>query len=298
MTAIGSLEYAHARLWARYGARPDDAAWRRVEHARELAGLVDVARASAFRHWITGIDATATPHRIEAALRDRWRDLVFEVASWMPDEWQAAVRWCAVVVDLPAIQHLARAGTALPWMRDEPIYRNLIGPKTGYSGAAPVAGPLAPLAAAWADPDRTARAWRDEWQRRLPRRADDEDSLAELPSRSALRHSPVGRPGGVIESPSRSALRHSPLGRPGGLMHALERELASHWRALHDPSLGDGVALRRALQARLALLFRRAMHDPAAAFIFLTQIALDLERLRGELVRRAAFPGLPLAGAA
>ena len=278
MTAIGSLEYAHARLWARYGARPDDAAWRRVEHARELAGLVDVARASAFRHWITGIDATATPHRIEAALRDRWRDLVFEVASWMPDEWQAAVRWCAVVVDLPAIQHLARGGTALPWMRDEPIYRDLIWPKTGYSGAAPVAGPLAPLAAAWADPDRTARAWRDEWQRRLPRRADDEDSLAELPSRSAL--------------------RHSPLGRPGGLMGALERELASHWRALHDPSLGDGVALRRALQARLAVLFRRAMHDPAATFIFLAQIALDLERLRGELVRRAAFPGLPLAGAA
>ncbi len=274
MTAIGSLEYAQARLWARYGARPDDAAWRRVEHARELPALIDAARASAFRHWITGIDATATPHRIEASLRDRFRDLVFEVASWMPDEWQAAVRWSAVAADLPALQHLARGGAFLPWMRDDPIYRDLSGPETGNAGAAPVGGPLAPLAAAWADPDRAARAWRDEWQRRLPRRADDEGSLGGVPSRSALRYSPLG------------------------LMRALERELASHWRALRDPSLGDGVALRRALQARLALLFRRAMHDPAAAFIFLAQIALDLERLRGELVRRAAFPGLPLAGAA
>jgi len=39
---------------------------------------------------------------------------------------------------------------------------------------------------------------------------------------------------------------------------------------------------------------RRAMLDPAAAFAYLALIALDLERLRGELLRRAAFPGLPL----
>jgi len=36
------------------------------------------------------------------------------------------------------------------------------------------------------------------------------------------------------------------------------------------------------------------MLDPAAAFIFLALAALDLERLRGELARRAAFPRLPL----
>ena len=59
----------------------------------------------------------------------------------------------------------------------------------------------------------------------------------------------------------------------------------------------DGWPLRRALQARLALLFRRAMLDPAAAFIFLALTALDLERLRGELLRRAAFPGVAMAGA-
>jgi hypothetical protein len=35
--------------------------------------------------------------------------------------------------------------------------------------------------------------------------------------------------------------------------------------------------------------------DPAAAFVFLALSALDVERLRGELVRRAAFPRAPLA---
>jgi hypothetical protein len=79
------------------------------------------------------------------------------------------------------------------------------------------------------------------------------------------------------------------------LTDALAATLAAHRAAMRDPALRDGTPLRRALQAKLTLLFRRAMLDPAAAFVFLAQIALDLERLRGELLRRAAFPALPLA---
>jgi hypothetical protein len=60
---------------------------------------------------------------------------------------------------------------------------------------------------------------------------------------------------------------------------------------MREPALVDGTPLVRALSARLTLLFRRAVLDPAAAFVFLAQIALDLQRLRGELLRRAAFPG-------
>jgi len=44
---VGSLEYAQARLSARYGQRPDEIAWRRIEHLRELPALLDVARISA-----------------------------------------------------------------------------------------------------------------------------------------------------------------------------------------------------------------------------------------------------------
>ena len=60
-------------------------------------------------------------------------------------------------------------------------------------------------------------------------------------------------------------------------------------------SIREGWALRRALQARLAAHFRRVMVHPAAPFVFLGLVALDFERLRGELLRRVAFPGLPLA---
>jgi hypothetical protein len=78
------------------------------------------------------------------------------------------------------------------------------------------------------------------------------------------------------------------------LLDELARVLRAHLAAFHDPAVRDGWPLRRALEARLTLLFRRAMLDPAAAFVFLALAALDLERLRGELVRRAAFPGLAL----
>ena len=53
--------------------------------------------------------------------------------------------------------------------------------------------------------------------------------------------------------------------------------------------------LDRTLQARLAPWLRRAAAEPAAAFVHLALCALDLERLRGELLRRALFPQISLA---
>jgi hypothetical protein len=47
--------------------------------------------------------------------------------------------------------------------------------------------------------------------------------------------------------------------------------------------------LRRELRARLGLLFHRRLREPASPFIFLILTALDLERLRAELVGRALF---------
>ena len=73
------------------------------------------------------------------------------------------------------------------------------------------------------------------------------------------------------------------------------RLLIAHRAALADPSGSDGAVLRRALVSRLSVLYRRATLEPAAAFIFLALSALDMERLRGELLRRAIFPRLGLA---
>ena len=251
---MGSLEYAHARMSARYGARPDDLAWRRIEPLRELGPMLDTARASALGPWMTGIGPTTPPHAIESLLRRRWREIVTEVASWMPEAWQPAIRWCAAVPDLPALAHLARGGRPLRWMRDDPVLRDLAG---GAEGTGIVAR-TRPLAALMTDPDRVARAWHAEWRRRFP-----------------------------------SGERGDP-----SLLDAIARAIAAHVAAMREPALVDATPLLRALEVRLALLFRRATLDPGAAFAFLGLVALDGERLRGELLRRASFQGVSFPGLA
>ena len=253
--AAGSLEYAHARLSARYGDRPDELAWRRIEHVRALPALLDAVRASALSLWMGGIGSHSTPHEIERVLRGHWRDLVAEVTAWMPEAWQPAVRWCAPLVDLPLLQHLARGGAVPPWMHDDAAYGDLADRDAAGFGAAPAVKALSPLAAAWTDPDRIGPLWLAEWRRRIPasQRADN-----------------------------------ATLDEAG-------RALSAHLAAFRDRTVRDGWPLRRALQARLSLLFRRAIVDPSAAFIFLALAALDLERLRGEILRRVIFPGVSLA---
>ena len=110
---MGSLEYAQARLSARFGNRPDEVAWRRLEHVREFQTLLDVARNSAFRIWISGISEVSTPNEIEAILRAQWRSHVDEVAGWVPDGWRKAVQWCATVPDLAVLAYLAQGRPAL-----------------------------------------------------------------------------------------------------------------------------------------------------------------------------------------
>jgi hypothetical protein len=250
---VGSLEFAQARLSARFGARPDELAWRRIEHLRELPALVDTARTSAFHVWMAGIGPMSLPHEIDRRMRSRWREQVAEVASWMPDDWQAAVSWCAVLADLAVCAHLARGGRRTAWMTDDDLYCDLCEREPAGSRPSPPSGTLAPLAPAWAESDRIGRIWLCEWQRRLPRGALDATLLREV-----------------------------------------VRTIAAHLADFRNPATRDGETLRRALAARLTLLFRRAMLDPAAAFIYLALVAQDGERLRGELVRRAALPGLPL----
>jgi hypothetical protein len=253
--AAGSLEYAHARLSARYGDRPVELAWRRIEHVRALPALLDAVRASTLSVWMGGIGSHSTPHEIERVLRGRWRDRVAEVTAWMPEEWQPAVRWCAPLVDLPLLQHLARGGAVPPWMHDDPACRDLAERASAGFGTAPADKALAPLAAAWTDPDRIGHLWLAEWRRRIPASQQADNAI----------------------------------------MDEAGRALGAHLAAFRDRTVRDGWPLRRALQARLSRLFRRAMVDPSAAFIFLALSLLDLERLRGEILRRAIFPGMQLA---
>lgn len=249
MIECGSLEFAQARLQSRHGQRAGEAAWQRLETAREFSALLDAARNSPLRPWLVGITAPGTSQQIEAVLRAHWRATVAEVARWMPKAWQAAVLWCAVWPDLPVLQHLARGGEPAAWMHDDPELRALCAATAAEQPAALAASAFAPLALAWQAPESMARAWRDEWQRRLPQ----------------------------------------PLGGVEDSLSQLTATVLKHGAAFAAAPPGPGWLLRRSLQARLSLLLRRVALEPAAAFIHVALCALDLERLRGELLGRALF---------
>ena len=249
MIECGSLEFADARVHARHGQRLDEPTWRRIETMREFAPMLELARRTALRPWLVGVTADSSVHQIEATLRGHWQALVDEAAAWTAAPWQPAVVWCAVLPDLGPLQHLARHGEPVAWMRREAAWRELCAAPAAARAALLGAGPLAPLARAWSEPASIGQAWLAEWTRRLP----------------------------------------LPIDRAGVALGQLVRVLLAHGRAFGDAAPGQGGLLRGALRARMAVLLRRAALEPAAVFVHIVLCALDLERLRGELLRRSAF---------
>lgn len=246
------FEYAQARMQARHGARPDEALWQRLGGQSGLAAYLAAARATSLAGWVSGIGERADSHEIELALRQRWREAVAELARWMPREWQAAVRWSAGLVDLPA-----RA-----WLSS---------PSPGFSGIDPAApdglsmaggepwrwmAKEAALAAAGAPPSgqrSSLDAWQQDWRRRWPDGAEERGD----------------------EAGGSEALRR------------LAAAVAAHLAAFPQLPPAGAWEARRALGHEAARCFRRHACAPAAAFAWLLLLALDLERLRAELVLRA-----------
>ncbi len=141
-------------------------------------------------------------------------------------------------------------------MRDDPVYGELAERESAGFGAAPADKALAPLAAAWTDPDRIGELWLAEWRRRIP------------------------------ESQRTRQRGHRRAGaRPRRAFRGVPRPDAARRLA----------AAARAAGAALAAVPAGGASIPSAAFIFLALAALDLERLRGEILRRVVFPGMPLA---
>jgi hypothetical protein len=252
----GSLEFAQARIQARHGSRPDEVAWRRLEVIREFAAMLETARSTALRPWLVGVTSESSLHAIDAALRAHWRALVTDVAAWMPMPWQDSLRWCATLADLPVVQHLMRGGERWPWMGADPVYREALDDLQEGARLRDGKSSLARLARDAGEPERILDAWRAHWLALTPRA--------------------IG-----VEA--------------GSALAVVEIAFLRHLEAFGAAQAGDGWPLRRALQSRLQLAFRRVVLEPAAAFVFLALESLDAERLRGELLRRAAFPRLMVA---
>lgn len=80
----------------------------------------------------------------------------------------------------------------------------------------------------------------------------------------------------------------SDSGHTTGPLDELARMFQAHvGEAAAAPSSWQG---RRALQGRLEAAFRRHVLHPVTVFVYFALLALDVERLRGELVTRVLFP--------
>jgi hypothetical protein len=256
MSADPSLEYGYARLSARLASRPDERLWRQLRSARSLQAAIDAVRGSAAAPYVAGIAMLGTIDGVELAFRQHLRARIREVVSWAPQAWRAALRWTEVLVDLPAIQHLLGDAPLPRWLRDDPHL-------APYAAGDRIAR-RAPLRATLSRHDGAARAgrrgrrgdplhpllhaWQVQWQQRWPSCSDEQGSALQL----------------------------------------LVRTARSHLAAFASLPTGDTAASRERLAERL----RRQLHDaaaqPAALFAYLLLVALDLERLRGEFVLRAA----------
>jgi len=243
------MDYAQARIQARFGERPDESTWHAVGSARGPGALLEVARSCGLRRWIAGLDASCGSHAIEISLRARWRECILELSSWMPPEWRPATLWLSGLADLPALCRLARGEPALAWMNQDPILRpyciadvserqtRLKRELLAFVESAPTAAG-APDAPAEDFESQVRRAWHAQWRRLWPTRRETV-SLDRLLA--------------VVEAGSRERM-----------------------------STGQ-----QALVRRLRALFRDLTLRPAAAFAFLALVAVDIARLRAELLKHA-----------
>jgi len=250
MTRYAQFSYTQARLQARHGARPGEAHWTQLRGTGDLGHFLQIARNTPLRPWVIHISPQSAIHDVEYSLRRQLRDYIREVAAWQPAPWRAATAWCAWLVDLPALQHLMREQPALGWMFDDPVLKGLASENMAMRQAALRESAIGPLYTAWRRGQALPDAWRERWQSLWP---------ADAPS-----------------------LYTAGLERVAGLI-ASHRERFIELR----PEFTDQA--RQQLAQRLQLAFRRLASQPAAAFLHLALVSLDIERLRGELARRVLF---------
>jgi hypothetical protein len=258
MTIGVTIEYAHARASARLSQRPDERMWQRLRASRSVAAQLEAVRASPAAAFVSGIAVAGTIDAMELAFRQQFRRLVAELANWAPDGWKPAIAFVSHLVDLPAL--LRVAGDIPPaWMTNDPelaafARRDSLERRTALSAqlpwlvAAMAETEKAPVGTLAARPHPALRAWERRWR-------------ALWPACNAEEHANLDQ-----------------------LVRIIERHLL-RFGSLAVEDAGDA---RLKLAAELTSLLRRTAAQPAALFAWLALLALDLERLRGEFVARAA----------
>ena len=252
MTGRAELAYIQARLQARHARRPTEAMWGLLEASKDLGHYLETARKTGLARWTEVLSGDMGSGGLERGLRNGWRAYADEVAALSPRAWRDAVRWTASLVDLPGLTHLLAGLPAPAWMRDDPIFAALALDDPSVRHQALLGSPLAPLVEGWEADQSLRAAWLAHWHRLWP----SESSRA--------------------------------IGALDTLIGLFERHVTAI--AAEASNRTDVCNLRAILDHALVAAFRRHGQQPAAIFCHLGLVALDLERLRDGLVRRAIFP--------
>jgi hypothetical protein len=247
-----------ARLQARHGDRLDEAAWRFLEAALSFDHFLERSRATSLRRFTDVIEAKMSSHAIERILRDAWRAYVAELAGWTMPSWQPPVLWAAYFPDLPVLDSLLK-GTAPDWTHEDPVFAAFARSGLPEHGQSFEASPFAPLSPAIERHGSLGKQWLSHWRSLWPQsKAGNYRAMNDLV--------------GIV---------------------------ASHFDALARAGLqGTSSTYRHDLARAATHMFRRCAGTPVALFSHLTLVALDLERLRGGLIRRRLFDTKNLGKAA
>lgn len=167
MTQRSRFAYVQARLQARYGQQPDRGAWRRLQGIASLSHFLQVARTTPLRPWLLNIPAHGDSHALEKSLRRQLFDQLDEVTRWLPPPWQPALRWCGVLPDLPALQHLLGGRPAPAWVLDDHRLKPYSHELPALRLQALRDSPYAPLLGQNGGRDLAA-AWRRHWRTLWP----------------------------------------------------------------------------------------------------------------------------------
>ncbi len=188
MSIDGNLDYALARVLARYGERLAEADWRRLEANRDLGLYLAAVRSTPMADWVAGFDTEHDCHTFEAALRARWRHYVEAVASWHPQEWQAWLAWLAWLPGLSLLARLARAESPPTWILADPIYGPIAPGTPAERSAALARTALAPLEAVLTGRASAGAAWSARWHALQPRTDPCGAHLHELLRQAVRQH--------------------------------------------------------------------------------------------------------------
>lgn len=241
--------YTQTRLQARHGMRPDERTWGLVESQKDLVNYLQAARQTYLSQWLSGLQATDNHHFIESTLMQHYRDYILEVSAWVPAEWRKSVQWVVCLTYLPVIQHLLKGNTARSWMLEDARTKLVTTSGIEQRMLYFQQSEFAPLFKYWKPGQSLVDAWLEYWRALWPVKKS-----VQLRSLKAFT--------GLVEK-HRELFDQIPVDRT--------------WQQ------------RENLAFKLTMMFRRYTCLPANVFVHLLLVALDVERIRGDVLQRCLF---------